>query len=281
MNQELRTQVKQVLQSLRGKIESLQEENATLRDEITTLQDENDVLYVKLQQARRERSSHESSSFMRRENTRPVDALPNIPRSALDRLLYSDADDDLELEDIQVFQLPRRHSSRPRAKAPKLSAAAQVYARTSDPVMVGRRMGRGLDAEHINPAKLQPKLVGDAPPLDLGFVNSVGADELDQLPYGLIILDANGDILFYNETEGKYVGMTPEEVTGLNFFKEVAPCTQVQAFQGRFEDFVAGRLGRVTFFDFAFHFERGTQNVTISFGHGRKRGHYNVMLVRR
>jgi len=294
MNQELRTQVKQALQSLRGRVKELEQENAILRNEIATLQDENDALYVDLQRAQKELTSRGSSGFKRRESTRPVDALPNIPKSALDRLPYSAAAEDLELEDVQVFEVPprprlterelrqrSRRSGRTRAATPALPPEAQLYSRSSSDVVTGRRLGRGLDPEYIDPARLEPKLPGNAPPIDLGFVNSVGADELDELPYGLIILDAAGDILFYNETEGKYVGMTPEEVTGLNFFKEVAPCTQVKAFQGRFEDFVAGKLGRVTFFDFAFHFEQGTQNVTISFGHGRKRGHYNVMLIRR
>jgi hypothetical protein len=55
----------------------------------------------------------------------------------------------------------------------------------------------------------------------------------------------------------------------------------VQAFEGRFKEFVEGKLGRVTFFDFAFHFARGTQNVLIGLSHGRKKGHINVMMMRR
>lgn len=119
------------------------------------------------------------------------------------------------------------------------------------------------------------------PALDIGYVNRVGAEELDGLPYGLIVLDRDGRVLFYNETEERMAGFSREEVVGKNFFKDVAPCTRVQAFEGRFKKFVDGELGRVTFFDFAFHFEGGTQDVTIALSQGRKNGQVNVMLMRR
>jgi photoactive yellow protein len=118
------------------------------------------------------------------------------------------------------------------------------------------------------------------PNVDLGYINDVPEDELDALPYGLIVLDREGAILFYNETESQMAGFAREQVLGCNFFEDVAPCTRIRAFQGRFEQFVRGELGRVTFFDFAFHFAHGTQNVVIGLSHGRKRGQFNVMLMR-
>ena len=111
-------------------------------------------------------------------------------------------------------------------------------------------------------------------------MNQVTALELDELPYGLIVLDAQGFVLFYNETEAKLTVFAKEQVIGKHFFEKVAPCTRVKEFEGRFQDFVAGKLGRVVFFDFAFHFENGTQNVVISIAHGRKQGHFNLMLMR-
>lgn len=141
-------------------------------------------------------------------------------------------------------------------------------------------LGRGKRPEELpqpNPARP----AGSAPALDLGYVNRVGETELDALPYGLIVLDSTGEVAFYNETEARLAGFERNRVVGRNFFEEVAPCTQVKGFQGRFEQFVKGKLGKVTFFDFAFHFEAGTQQVTIAFSQGRRPGLTNVMLIRK
>lgn len=142
--------------------------------------------------------------------------------------------------------------------------------------------GRGLvPGVEFAEAAAVPASSGPAPGFDLGFINQVPVEQLEQLPYGLMVLDAEGNVLFYNETESKLAGFARERVLGKNFFGEVAPCTRVQAFEGRFKEFIEGKLGRVTFFDFAFHFAKGTQNVLIGLSHGRKKGHINVMMMRR
>ncbi|MEL6180096.1 MAG: PAS domain-containing protein [Myxococcota bacterium] len=143
------------------------------------------------------------------------------------------------------------------------------------------RFGRPLQ-----PHELPPTPVGGDEPtpmvgLDLGLINRVSEEELHGLPYGLIVLNASGDILFYNETESNLAGFERERVTGKNFFREVAPCTRVKEFEGRFNDFVDGRLGRVEVFDFAFHFAHGTQRVVIALSPGRRKGQINVMLMRK
>lgn len=140
--------------------------------------------------------------------------------------------------------------------------------------------GQGASPDVASQRGVTPQQSGNRPNLDIGYINEVDPGELDTLPYGLIVLDTDGNVLFYNETESKLAGYDREQVTGRNFFEDVAPCTRVKEFQGRFEDFVAGELGRVTFFDFAFHFEQETQNVVIGLSHGRRKGHINVMLVR-
>lgn len=155
----------------------------------------------------------------------------------------------------------------------------QQPART--PEGLSGHMGRGVDPAYAQQRGVAPSQPVARRPIDLGYVNHVGPEELDALPYGLVVLDATGNVLFYNETESALTGFARERVIGKNFFGEVAPCTRVKEFKGRFEQFVAGELGRVTFFDFAFHFERGTQNVLIGLSHGRKRGHINVMMVRK
>lgn len=147
-------------------------------------------------------------------------------------------------------------------------------------VPASRHFGRGASPEASRARGLEPNASMPRPNVDLGYINQVDPDELDALPYGLIVLDADGRVLFYNETESRYAGYEREDVLGKNFFLDVAPCTRVKEFQGRFLDFVAGKLGPVAFFDFAFHFEEGTQNVVIGLSHGRRKGHYNVMMTR-
>jgi len=141
--------------------------------------------------------------------------------------------------------------------------------------------GRGMQPD-VQPS-VEPTPARRVPrkPVDVGVVNEMDTETLNALPYGLIVLDHEGRILFYSETEERFAGYRREEVMGQNFFADVAPCTRVKEFQGRFREYVAGRLGRVVFFDFVFHFEHGSQEVLIGFSPGRRRGQVNVMLMRR
>ena len=78
-------------------------------------------------------------------------------------------------------------------------------------------------------------------------------EELDSLPYGAIKLSPYGTILSYNETEGRLTGRTPKRVLGRNFFLDVAPCTDVQEFRGRFME-LANESGISIFHEFSFEF---------------------------
>ena len=64
---------------------------------------------------------------------------------------------------------------------------------------------------------------------------------LDSLPRGAIQLNAQGTVLQYNAYEEKLAGLTKANVVGKNFFEQVAPCTDVQEFYGRFREGVAAR----------------------------------------
>lgn len=55
-----------------------------------------------------------------------------------------------------------------------------------------------------------------------------------------------------------------EKVVGRNFFTEVAPCTAVKEFQGRFNEFLAGSE-RTLRFNFTFSFKHGPVEVEIFF----------------
>ena len=83
--------------------------------------------------------------------------------------------------------------------------------------------------------------------------DTLGAAELDALPYGMIQLDSRGVILRYSSAESRLSGLTADRCVGRNFFDEIAPCTHVQEFYGRFLAGVAAqRLDSVFSFRFAF-----------------------------
>jgi photoactive yellow protein len=88
--------------------------------------------------------------------------------------------------------------------------------------------------------------------------------ELDVLPVGMIQLDRNGTVLKFNQTESELARMAKGDALGKSFFDEVAPCTKVQDFYGRFVEGVQ-RKQLHTVFDYVFRFRDGRQkNVVIS-----------------
>jgi len=60
-------------------------------------------------------------------------------------------------------------------------------------------------------------------------------DELDNAPFGIIKVDDEGTVEFFNQYEAELSGMDPDDVVGRNFFTQVAPCTNNRLFRGRFK----------------------------------------------
>jgi len=60
-------------------------------------------------------------------------------------------------------------------------------------------------------------------------------EQLDNAPFGIIQVDDEGAVEFYNRYESELSGMDPDEVIGRNFFTQVAPCTNNRLFRGRFK----------------------------------------------
>ena len=88
--------------------------------------------------------------------------------------------------------------------------------------------------------------------------------ELDSLPVGMIQLDRNGRVLKFNRTESELARVAAADAVGKSFFDDVAPCTRVQAFHGKFLEGVEKRQLH-TVFDYVFRFRDGRQkNVVIS-----------------
>jgi len=104
--------------------------------------------------------------------------------------------------------------------------------------------------------------------------------EVDSLPFGLIAVDADGTIEQYNAYESKMARLPKDRVIGRNFFRDVAPCASVQAFQGRFERFVQGSGDAAESFDFEFRFPFGRQFVNITFVRSAKNKQIKILVNR-
>ena len=94
-------------------------------------------------------------------------------------------------------------------------------------------------------------------------VDTLSNDALNALPFGMIQLDPGGKILKYNTAEGKLARRNPIEQVGKNFFEDVAPCTKVRTFYGRFTEGVARESLHETF-GFTFKFPHGLSQVAIT-----------------
>ncbi|WP_336366068.1 photoactive yellow protein [Marinobacter sp. C2H3] len=91
---------------------------------------------------------------------------------------------------------------------------------------------------------------------------SLSDDEIDNLMFGAIELDADGTILRYNLAESELTGRRPEDVIGRNFFNDVAPCTRSNEFSGRFFRGVeTGEFNAV--FEYVFDYEMAPTKVRI------------------
>jgi photoactive yellow protein len=88
-------------------------------------------------------------------------------------------------------------------------------------------------------------------------------DEVNALPYGFLILDRDGVVQLYNRYESDMSRLAQDRVVGRNWFREVAPCTRVEAFFGRFRRVVDDPDVGTERFSFRFHFLHGSQDVIV------------------
>ena len=98
---------------------------------------------------------------------------------------------------------------------------------------------------------------------ELEAIDRMPEHELDALPFGAIRLDRDGKVLSYNMTESRLTGRDPQRVIGRNFFTQVAPCTNVQDFAGRFREGVAKKEMHAIF-PYRFDFEMAPRDVTVT-----------------
>jgi photoactive yellow protein len=102
-----------------------------------------------------------------------------------------------------------------------------------------------------------------SPQAILSEVDGLTNAQVDELPFGAIQLDPAGCILQFNEYEANLSNRRAPDTVGRNFFSEVAPCTNVREFYGRFrEGVVRGQLNES--FDFRFEFRMAPRNVRVT-----------------
>lgn len=101
--------------------------------------------------------------------------------------------------------------------------------------------------------------------VDLEQAKRLHGDDLDVLPFGVIVVDKDGIVVEYNAYEREMAHMGARPVIGLNFFRDIAPCTAMQEFQGRFREFLTSDETSIEPFEFLFPFSRGPQTVNVVF----------------
>lgn len=102
-------------------------------------------------------------------------------------------------------------------------------------------------------------------PFDLEKASTLTGGDLDALPFGVIVVDRSGTIREYNAYERRLANMGETVMIGRNFFHDVAPCTAIQDFEGRFEAFLDSEDTSIEPFQFVFPFPSGKQRVSVMF----------------
>lgn len=88
-----------------------------------------------------------------------------------------------------------------------------------------------LQAKHW--ASSEQKFIEDS---ILNNLDQLTYEQLENLPFGVIELDDNGIVKFFNNTESSNTGVSKSDAQGKNFFTEVAPCTNNFIFKGSFKN---------------------------------------------
>lgn len=66
-------------------------------------------------------------------------------------------------------------------------------------------------------------------------LEQLSPEALDVLPFGVVRLDAAGQVTFYSKTEGEQSGFGDRKAIGRHFFTQLAPCLGTPEFLRRIE----------------------------------------------
>jgi photoactive yellow protein len=109
-----------------------------------------------------------------------------------------------------------------------------------------------------------PTCAGDLGIVPVEDLLKLTPSDYDRLPFGFITVDRDGGILRFNAFETAYSGMREEDVLGRNFFRDIAPCTSVREFEGRFRHMIEEGEDGVARFRYVFRFGGGERLVQVS-----------------
>ena len=70
---------------------------------------------------------------------------------------------------------------------------------------------------------------------ELKKIPQTSKDELEKREIGIVAVDDDGNVLYFNDFEAKRSGVTAQFAEGKHFFTEVAPCTNNILFAGSFK----------------------------------------------
>jgi len=93
----------------------------------------------------------------------------------------------------------------------------------------------------------------------------LGTVEIDELPFGAIRIDYDGTIRSFNQYEARLSRLDAARVVGRNFFRDIAPCTAVKAFEGRMREFIDSSEQVSVSFEYFFSFKHEGVDVAITF----------------
>ncbi len=128
----------------------------------------------------------------------------------------------------------------------------------------------------------EPEAASAPTPFDPLRADQHSDDDLDQLPFGVICLDAAGKVLRYNLAEARFARLDRATVLGKSFFGRVAPCTSRPEFEGRFQNFVKpGNTAPTDRWPFVFDFKFGAQQVEIELARGSRPSRFYLLVNRR
>lgn len=101
--------------------------------------------------------------------------------------------------------------------------------------------------------------------LDNKQLAALTSGDYDQLAFGVIELDRDFIVRTYNQSESTIARRDPATTVGKHFFREVAPCTDVDDFRGRIQTLMAAGVAIDTEarFDYTFRFAWGSRRVRI------------------
>jgi photoactive yellow protein len=131
-------------------------------------------------------------------------------------------------------------------------------------VLCDRALGSEQRPRTGPPIGFCPTCAGELGIVPVENLLQIPATEYDRLPFGFITVDREGSVVAFNAFETEHSGLRQEDVVGRSFFHDVAPCTSVREFEGRFREMIDGGRSEVARFRYLFRFAGGERLVQVS-----------------